>query len=62
MLRDPRLTDGIGVRTARNIPFPYTKNAPLDRNLTSATSVKQRKTEASAQPKALNRTLQASPE
>ena len=62
MLRDPHLIDGIGVRTALNIPFPSTKDALVDLDLTSATSVKQRKTEASAQPKALNRTLQASPE
>ena len=60
MLRDPHLTDGIGVRTARNIPFQYTKNAPLDRNLTSATSAKQRKKNKTVQPKALNRTPQVS--
>ena len=56
MLKDPHLTDGIGVRTARNIPFPYMKNAPLDRNLTSVTSAKQRKQNKTALPKALNRT------
>lgn len=57
MLRDPHLTDGIGVGTAPNIPFPYTKNVLLDRNLTSATSAKQRKKNKTAQPKALKRTL-----
>jgi len=51
MLRDPHLIDGIGVRTARNIPFPYMKNAPLDPNLTSATSAEQRKKNRTAKPK-----------
>jgi hypothetical protein len=57
MLRDPHLTDGIGVRTALNIPFTSTKDVLVDLDLTSATSAKQRKTKMNAQPKALNRTL-----
>jgi hypothetical protein len=57
MLRDPHLTDGIGVRTALNIPATSTKDVPVDLDPTSATSVKQKKTKTSAQPKALNRIL-----
>jgi hypothetical protein len=44
MLREPNLTDGIGVRIAHNIPCTSTKDALIDRVLTSVTSVKKRKT------------------
>jgi hypothetical protein len=51
MLRDPHLTDGIGAKTAHNIPCPSTQDALIDRNLTSVTSAKHRKTNKLAQPK-----------
>jgi len=44
MLREAKLTTGIGVRTALNIQFTSTKDALKDRILTSVTSAKQRKT------------------
>ena len=49
MLRDPHLTDGIGVRTAHNIHYTFTKDATVDRDLTSVTSAKQKKTNKIAQ-------------
>jgi hypothetical protein len=51
MLREPNLTDGIGARTARNIPFTSTKGALIDRILIFVTSAKQKKTTKIAQPK-----------
>lgn len=51
MLREPHLTDGIGVRIAHNIQCTSTKDALVDRNLTSVTSAKQKKTTKTAQPK-----------
>jgi hypothetical protein len=51
MLRDSRLTDGTGVRTAHNIQGTSTKDALKDHNMTSATSAKQKKTTKTAQPK-----------
>jgi hypothetical protein len=44
MSREANLTDGIGARTARNIHWSSSKNALTDRNLTSVTSAKQKKT------------------
>jgi len=38
MLKEPLLTDGIGVRTARNTPATLTKNALSDQIMTFATS------------------------
>jgi hypothetical protein len=55
MLREPHLTDGIGVRIAHNIPCTSTKDALRDRDLTSVTSAKQRKKTKIAQPKELVR-------
>jgi len=55
MLREPHLTDGIGVRIAHNIHCTSTKDALIDRDLTSVTSVKQKKKSKSAQPKELIR-------
>ncbi len=60
MLREPRLTDGIGVRIAHNIHCTSTKGALIDRNLTSVTSAKQRKTKKVAQPKELIRVAKKS--
>ena len=53
MLREPNLTDGIGARTARNIPGTSTKGALIDRILISVTSAKQKKTTKIAQPRAI---------
>jgi hypothetical protein len=53
MLRDPRLTDGIGVRIAHNIPYPSMQDALRDHDMTSVTSAKQRKKNKSAQPEEL---------
>jgi hypothetical protein len=53
MLREPNLTDGIGVRIAHNIPCTSTKDALIDRVLTSVTSVKKRKTTKTVQHKDL---------
>ena len=53
MLRDPRLTDGIGVRIAHNIPCPSMQDALRDHDMTSVTSAKQRKTTEIAQCKEL---------
>jgi len=55
MLREPNLTDGIGVRIAPNIPCTPTKDVLIDRIQTSVTSAKQRKTTKTAQPKELIR-------
>jgi hypothetical protein len=55
MLRDPHLTDGIGARIAHNIPCTSTKDALIDRNLTSVTSAKRRKTTKTAKHKELNK-------
>jgi len=55
MLREPNLTDGIGARTARNIPCTSTKDALRDHILTSVTSAEKKKTTKIAQPKELNR-------
>jgi hypothetical protein len=55
MLREPHLTDGIGARIAHNIPCTSTKDALIDRNLTSVTSAKKRKTTKTAKHKELNK-------
>ena len=60
MLRDPHLTDGIGARIAHNIPCTSTTDALRDRNLTSVTSAKQKKTNKIAQPKELVRIVKKS--
>jgi len=60
MLRESHLTDGIGVRIARNIHCTSTKGALVDRDLTSVTSAKQKKTTKTAQPKELIRTAKKS--
>jgi hypothetical protein len=57
MLRDPHLTDGIGVRTAHNIPCPSTTDALRDRDLISVTSAKQKKKNKFAQSKELNKIM-----
>ena len=49
MLREPNLTGGIGVRIAHNIHCTPTKDALVDRILTSVTSAKQKKTNKTAQ-------------
>jgi len=51
MLGEASLTNGIGARTARNIPCTSTKDALRDRVLTSVTSAEQKKTTKTAQPK-----------
>ncbi len=51
MLREPHLTGGIGARIARNIPATSTKDVPVDRILTFATSAKQKKKSKYAQSK-----------
>ena len=55
MLREPHLTDGIGARIAHNIPCTSTKDALIDRSLTSVTSAKKRKTTKTAKHKELNK-------
>jgi hypothetical protein len=55
MLREPHLTDGIGARTARNIPCTSTKDALRGHVLTSVTSAKKKKTTEIAQSEELNR-------
>jgi hypothetical protein len=60
MLREPNLTDGTGARTAHNIPFTSTKDALVDRILTSVTSAKQKKTIKIAQPEKLFRIVKKS--
>ena len=51
MLKEPNLTDGIGVRIAHNIHCTRTKDALVDRILTSVTSARKRKTTKTAQHK-----------
>jgi len=53
MLREAKLTRGIGVRIAHNTPSISTKDALIDRILTSVTNAKQRKTTKIAQHKDL---------
>jgi hypothetical protein len=53
MLRDPRLTDGIGVRIAHSIPCPSLQDALRDHDMTSVTSAKQRKQNKSVQSEEL---------
>jgi len=60
MLRELHLTDGIGVRIAHNIHCTSTKDALVDRILTSVTSAKQKKTTKIAQPKELIRIVKKS--
>jgi hypothetical protein len=60
MLRDPHLTDGIGVRIAHNIPCTSTKDALRDRNMISVTSAKQSKSAKTAQPKEMVRAVKKS--
>jgi len=55
MLRDPHLTDGIGARTAHNTHCTLTKDALVDRILTSVTSAKQKKITKPAQHKDLTK-------
>jgi hypothetical protein len=57
MLRDPHLTDGIGVKIAHNIHCKSTKGALSDRDMTSVTSARQKKAKKCAQYKELNRIL-----
>jgi len=49
MLREAKLTRGIGARIAHNTPCTSTKDALIDRILTSVTNAKQRKTTKIAQ-------------
>jgi hypothetical protein len=49
MLRGLHLTDGIGVRTARNIPYTLPRDALRSRNLISVTSAEERKKTTTAQ-------------
>jgi len=51
MLREATMTSGIGVRTAHNILCTPTKDALIDRILTSVTNAKQKKKTKSAQHK-----------
>ena len=53
MLREAKLTRGIGVRIAHNTPCISTKDALIDRILTSVTNAKQKKTTKIAQHKDL---------
>jgi|APFre7841882590_1041340.scaffolds.fasta_scaffold93589_2 hypothetical protein len=53
MLREVKLTRGIGVRIAHNTPCISTKEALIDRILTSVTNAKQKKTTKIAQHKDL---------
>jgi hypothetical protein len=57
MLREAKLTSGIGARTAHNIQWLSTKDAMIDRILTSALNAKQRKTTKIVQHKDLTTTL-----
>ena len=50
MSREPHLTDGIGVKTALNIPYTFAKDAPRDPSLISVTSAERRKTVKTATP------------
>ena len=43
MLKGLHLTDGIGVKTARNILYTFTQDALRDQALTFVTSAEQRK-------------------
>ena len=56
MSRETKLTTGICVKTALNIPVISTKDALTDRTLTSVISAKQKKTTKTAQHKKLTRT------
>jgi hypothetical protein len=60
MLREPHLTDGIGARIAHNIPCTSTKDALIDRSLTSVTSAKKRKTTKTAKHKELKKNSEKS--
>jgi len=53
MLREAKLTRGIGARIAHNTPFISTRDALIDRILTSVTNAKQKKTTKIAQHKDL---------
>ena len=53
MLKAHHLTDGIGVKTARNTPCTSMQDALRDRNLTSVTSAKQKKIKTRARYKEL---------
>lgn len=57
MLRGLHLTDGIGVRTARNIPYTFTRDALRSRNLTSVTSAEEKKKTTTAPPEKLRNTV-----
>ncbi len=50
MSRELHLTDGIGVKTALNIPYAFIEDAPRDPSLISVTSAEQRKTAKTATP------------
>ena len=58
MLRDPHLTDGIGVRIARNIHCTSTKDALRDRVLISVISAEKRKTTKPAKHKERTRIVE----
>jgi hypothetical protein len=51
MLEEPHLTDGIGARIAHSTPFTFTKDAMRDQTATFVTSVKEKRTNNSAQSK-----------
>jgi hypothetical protein len=53
MLREAKLTRGIGARIARNTPCISTKDALIDHILTFVTNAKQKKTTKIAQHKDL---------
>ena len=53
MLREAKLTCGIGARIAHNTPFISTRDALIDRILTSVINAKQKKTTKIAQHKDL---------
>jgi len=55
MLKGLRLIGGTGAKTAHNIHWKSTKDAQEDLNMTSATSVKQRKPTRIAEFEGLDR-------
>jgi len=59
MLREAKLTRGIGVRIAHNTPCISTKDALIDRMLTSVTNAKQKKKTEIAQHKDLTSNLKS---
>ncbi len=57
MLKEPHLTDGIGVKTALNIPYTFMKDDPNDPNLTCVTSAQQRKSTKTASLEKMGRII-----